>query len=186
MSGRALTFFGITGGLAFLALSFPPIVFVAALFLIVPGLILWVAAPVFLYSVLGYMTWHLTDGMQRGLRLAIVLGTLATFAVVPAWLLNLPISDERAALIAHDVIAPLPPFRDKTLAIFTPSRSHYGGRPPADTDCDAICQRLLYNGAVKRDHPRRLCGTPANDRTRGRARLPHRAPGHLSGREAAG
>ena len=150
MSGRALTFFGITGGLAFLALSFPPIVFVAALFLIVPGLILWVAAPVFLYSVLGYLTWHLTDGMQRGLRLAIVLGTLATFAVVPAWLLNLPISDERAALIAHDVIAPLPPLRDKTLAIFTPSRSHYGGRPPADTDCDAICQRLLYNGAVKR------------------------------------
>jgi hypothetical protein len=83
MSNRTLTFFGITGGLAFLALSFPPIVFVAALFLLIPGLILWAAAPVFLYSVIGYVTWHATDGMHRSARLALVLGALATFAVVP-------------------------------------------------------------------------------------------------------
>ena len=150
MSRKALTFFSITGGLAFLALSFPSLVIAGLFLLIIPGIVLFAAAPVFLYSALGYATWRLTGGMHRSARLAILLGTLAILAVIPAWLLNLPINDERAALTAHDMTAPIPPLRDTTLAIFTPSRSHSGGRQPADTACDGICQRLLYNGAVAR------------------------------------
>ena len=151
MSGRALAFFGVTGALAFLALSFPPVVFVAALFFLVPGVILWIASPVFMYSVLGYVSWHVTEGMRLPARFAIVLGAFAIAAVVPAWYFNLPIGQLRSELVADDIATTsLPPLNDKTLAILTPSRGHHGGQPRRDTDCDSICQRLLYNGAVKR------------------------------------
>lgn len=151
MSGRALTFFGVTGALALLALSFPPAVFVAGLFLIVPGLILWAASPVFMYSVLGYVSWHATEGMRPPARFAIVLAAVAVVAVGPVWYFNLPINQLRAEMTADDLLnGPIPPLNDKTLAILTPSRGRYGGQPRRDTDCDSICQRLLYNGAVRR------------------------------------
>ena len=150
MSGRALAFFGITGALALAALSFPPIVFVGALFLFVPGLILWAAAPVFMYSLTGYLTWRLTDGLIKPVRVAIMAGVLAALATLPSLYLNQPIERLRASLAADDIDGGVPSLHDKTLAILTPSRSRYGGTPRGDTDCDAICQRLLYNGAAKR------------------------------------
>ena len=136
MSRGAFAFFLVIGLLATVALAIPGAVFVAALFLIVPGVVLWLSVPIFMYAAFVYAARHLTGGLRRPVRLAIVVGAVAALAVIPTWLLNQRTDAQRSELVAHDVAGEIPTLRNKTLAVITPSRHHHGGTPRGDTDCD--------------------------------------------------
>ena len=88
MSRGAFALFLVIGLLATVALAIPGAVFVAALFLIVPGVVLWLSVPIFMYAAFVYAARHLTGGLRRPVRLAIVVGAVAALAVIPTWLLN--------------------------------------------------------------------------------------------------
>ena len=159
MTRRFAAYLGCTGVLAVLAITVPGLV-LAGLFLgIVPGIMLAAAPTLFLYSV---PWWAVRELLLRGSALVVrpesdtgktalrraVGGFAIVILAIPAILvprtLNARIERAAEALRAEDreITGPLalPP----VVAVVINERDS------KTLECDTICQRLLYNGAVSR------------------------------------
>lgn len=149
----------ISGGLWAVTLAFPVIVFIGFIALIVPGALMMLAGPAFVYVGLGALAFQLSSGMAPPLRMAVTLGLPLLVAFALPALLDEPERRLTAAIRAQDVPPPpegLPGFRSITIAI------NRGTELRADSPgwmqdiqqntlrCDELCIRLLYNGGAER------------------------------------
>jgi hypothetical protein len=144
VSKRQLIYLGVVGALALVSLAFPTLIFLGLFVGVVPGLILWAAIPLFGYSLLAIVVRAATKGFGNRASWLCVVAAIATLAVLPPAILNLYITRAIDELVSGDrpLAEPLP--KIETLGYF--GKNSPGLDP---SDCDGICQRLLYNGAVK-------------------------------------
>ena len=122
----------------------PGALFVAAIFLIVPALILIAAPNVLVVSTVAFVGRAVLKPYGKLLSWGAPLGALAAICVLLPQLWNRPFHDQVAALTSKDrpwggFSAPV-----KNLAIVVPPP----GFSTKASDCAELCQRLLYNGSV--------------------------------------
>jgi hypothetical protein len=115
--------------------------------LVVPGVVLWLTPPAFMYGTVAALVWRGLERFPRW-RLAPTAIAVAAVAVGPPWIMNSRLDKATAALKQADMkLVQRPTLRD-TIAFFFPQTQESGGRK--GIECTEICQRLLYNGAVRR------------------------------------
>jgi hypothetical protein len=162
MSLRFAAYLGCTGTLAVLAITVPAAVLIGLFAGIVPGIMLGMAPTLFFYSVLWWLARELLfrsralivrGESEMGKRLARrATGVAAVLIlIVPATMvphtLNATIERAAAKLRAEDRGTSEPLTLPPVVAVVMRGKYDWVGKPP---ECDTVCQRLLYNGAVSR------------------------------------
>ena len=148
MSKWGAIYFAIVGLLAAISLFVPGAVLVGLFLLIVPGLILIIAPPLFIYSLIAWCIWTAAGRWHWTIRAGAVVAAWTAFAVLPPLLYNAPGKRLRAELVSADLSFSGAPVKGGTVAILTPDRKFNLQKDAVA--CDAICLRLLYNGAAQR------------------------------------
>ncbi len=140
-------YFWITGILAFIALI-PSAVTYGLFFFIVPGFILMIAPTLFLYSLGIKIFLNAYSSMSPEWRWLRAVCSLAGVLVAISLILNLPTFLTIHSLRTEDKFITAPVHLPDTIALFFDVKDNVGLRIPLS--CAELCQRLLYNGAVKR------------------------------------
>ncbi|UPJ47573.1 hypothetical protein IVB30_30510 [Bradyrhizobium sp. 200] len=160
-SSRFLRFLVGTGVAAVIVIAFPVTAVFGLLLGILPGLILGITPSLFIYLVVWWgLQWLVLkfgmvaglDSTTRQVRWMVNLVPLAVVLVVAFKLpaaINAPLEQEIAQLQATDAQPPGVIKLPAIVAIELPSSSHTGRRGEGPY-CEALCLRLLYNGAVAR------------------------------------
>lgn len=140
-------YFVVMGVLAFLSLAFPTLVIIGAMAFVLPGLFLGLAPTLFLYPLAVVCVSRLLEGTPRLLRwaLAAIIIAVPTFGV-PLYL-NRPVERAFADLTAQDRTADAVKTPDVVALLESPQEARVDR---SDSLCSSLCQRLLFNGAVKR------------------------------------
>jgi hypothetical protein len=157
------TFLGCTAALALLAVAFPGLVLAGLLFGILPGLILAISPNLMLYVLpwwglrelilKGASRAGLTPASDLGTRMLrrsaglLVLPVLAVPAILLPSTINERLQNRVAALRAEDQSSTGPIELPTTIKLISNHEFDWRSKKP---NCDTLCQRLLYNGAVTR------------------------------------
>jgi hypothetical protein len=134
----------VSGALTIIA-NLPGALFIAAIMLVVPALILIAAPNVLVVSTVTLVGRALLEPYGKLLAWGTPLGILAAISIVMPQIWNRPFHNEVAELTSQDrtwdgFSAPV-----KNLAIIVPPPPW---TPAPASNCSEFCQRLLYNGSV--------------------------------------
>lgn len=156
MSRFSTIYFGLLGVAATIAIAWPPAVLIGLLLGFVPGILLWVAPSLLMYSLL----WWITRAIIRrtpilakaGLLRFVVPALSATIVAVPAVLIphriNMQAEDAAQRLRTNDFEPDKPiVLPDTTVALVIDGNYNWLKRKPS---CETLCVRLLFNSAVAR------------------------------------
>jgi hypothetical protein len=135
----AILFFVILGAMSLIALTMPQMVIYGVLFGILPGLLLALSVPTFIYSFLVYVLWALAGRRSLLMRISFTACGLLAFAIATPWVMNRSALIKLAEIKADDIFLAKPLERTETVVLLTNNPGRVGQRQ----NCDAICQRLL-------------------------------------------
>jgi len=143
----ALLILGIT---SFIIFVIPNIFYLGIALLVVPGLIIWATPPVFMYGLLAMLVWAGLRPLPKSVRLVSAALAVIALANIPPTLVNDATERDEQAWISSDVSPNSPIVQGDTIALLQPPSREERDHPGSSTDCDELCQRLLFNGAFKR------------------------------------
>lgn len=138
-------FLRVSGGLAFIALAFPPVVFIGYLFLIVPGMVLTLAPSAFIWGCSFALGWLIA---RR--RFEPSIATIVALPLALIFLCAVPMAANLAGsvrLLAYNLpdkapLQPIEPAGDILLEKF--------GHGPNELSCDStLCMALLSRPGVR-------------------------------------
>jgi hypothetical protein len=130
--------------------AIPSIVYVGFALLVVPGLLIWATPVVFMYGLVAMLAWTALRVLPSGVRVVAAASAVAALASIPPARVNDATEQAVQAWIAGDVPLKIVVPSGDTIALLqgrSPEETFHSG---ASTDCDELCQRLLFNGTFKR------------------------------------
>jgi len=158
MSRRFAIYIGLVGAAALISIAWPAAVLIGLFVGVIPGLILWVAPSLFLYSLLWWGTRAILLRIPamarlsaRGIGRFIVSIISAAIIAVPAFriphLINMRAEDAAQQLQTADRELEKPVALPDTVVLVIDGNYNWSKRKPF---CETLCLRLLFNSAVAR------------------------------------
>jgi hypothetical protein len=158
VSRRFAIYIGLTGVAALAAIVWPGIVLIGLFLGIIPGIVLWIAPSLFVYSLLWWsaraillkiptMARIARVGMFRLVVPAVSAAIVATAAVLVPYLINTRAEDAAQSLQAGDREPDKPIALPPVVALVIDGNYNRSKRTPF---CETLCLRLLFNSAVAR------------------------------------
>jgi hypothetical protein len=131
-------FIFISGVLSFVAIMMPELAVMGLFLFLLPGIVLWFSPTVFIYACLSNVLKKLFSA--RRLPYPSILSIVVALSIgcaISAYL-NIPVYNKINKLLSNDTVLQGKLELPETIAIFSES-----------TSCGYLCQKFLYNGAVK-------------------------------------
>jgi hypothetical protein len=138
------------GLLTCVVLAFPDVVFVGFALLVIPGLILWLAPPAFVYGVTATLVFRGLARLPKWWRAGGVTLAVCTVAIAPPAIVNSMTTRQVKSWTSSDTPLVRKVLSGDTIALLFPAIMEDTVDGKATTACEELCQRLLYNGAFER------------------------------------
>lgn len=136
----------VTGGLTLLVMAFPWLIIIAAMALVIPGLILMIMPTLFLYGVIFAVFWYpLHRQLGEGQAAVIALAVAAGIGFVVPSVINRPTLAAIEAVQAQDKLPRAPLRLRGIVAVHRPSRVL---KRDEMLVCDDLCGMLLFSEGV--------------------------------------
>lgn len=156
MSRSFATYIGVLGLASLIAIAWPSAVLIGLFVGLVPGILLWLAPSLFMYSLLWWITRALVRQIpmfvQAGLLRLIISGFIATIVAIPAVIIprhfNVRAQGVAQLLQATDFEPDQPiVLPDTTVGLVIDENYNRQKRRPY---CETLCARLLFDSTVAR------------------------------------
>jgi len=131
-------------------LAFPSIIYIGIGLLVVPGILIWLTPPAFMYGSIAALSWIGLRGLPRPARLVGVASALTLLAVGPPLVINSLTEDVVREWTRADIPLARQYASGDVIAFVMPMSDEAGIGRAGSIDCEELCQRLLFNGAFRR------------------------------------
>ncbi len=158
MSLRFSIYIGVLGAAALAAVAWPSLVLMGLFLGVIPGLVLWVAPSLFIYSVLWWSVraillripipaWISSLQPSRFAIPVLSSAIVAVPAILVPYGINMRTEEAAQSLRAGDIEPQAPVVLPSVVALVMDGNTNWSKRRPF---CETLCLRLLFNSAVAR------------------------------------